>query len=150
VTVKTIEPMLALVLPMKGSYLQHGDAFGQLGGALGALGMPPAGAPFGRYFNDMGEVAEADLSWEVGFPLSANAEVEAPFEVKEIPGGLMAVAVQDGPLDTSVQAAFATAMGWLPASGYQISGAPMALFLGDLMGGTDTRAEVRIPVEKVQ
>jgi DNA gyrase inhibitor GyrI len=150
VTVKTVEPMLALVVPMKGSYLQHEAAFGQLFGALGTLGVAPAGPPFGRYFDDADQVAEADLRWELGFPISAKAEVAAPFEVKEIPGGLMAVVVQEGPYEASVQGAFATAMGWLPTSGYQVVDAPMAFFLGDMMSGTDVRAEVRLPVEKVE
>ena len=41
VQVKTSEPMHAVVLPMKGSYMQHPDAFGKLAGYLSGKGITP-------------------------------------------------------------------------------------------------------------
>ena len=55
----------AIVLPMKGSYMQHPDAFGRLMGAVSTRGLTPAGPIFARYFSDP-SVGEANLVWEVG------------------------------------------------------------------------------------
>jgi hypothetical protein len=60
VQVKDIEAAHAVVLPMKGSYMQHPDALGRLGGYLGGRGITPSGPPFGRYFSDP-SVGEANL-----------------------------------------------------------------------------------------
>jgi AraC family transcriptional regulator len=147
VVVTNVEPMLAIVLPMKGSYMQHGDAFQRLGEALGTYSLVPVGPPFGRYFDTPDTVAEDQLTWEVGFPVGQKAEVAAPFEMKEIPGGLMAVGKGVGPYETSVQDTFMNVINWVPANGYQPTGAPVALFAGSPM---DPSCEVRVPVQKVQ
>jgi len=61
VQVKTSEPMHAVVLPMKGSYMQHPDAFGKLAGYLSGKGITPGNPAFGRYFSDP-SVGEANRS----------------------------------------------------------------------------------------
>ena len=84
VQIKTTEPAHVAVLPMKGSYMQHPDAFGRLGGYLSGKGITPSGPAFGRYFSDP-SVGEANLVWEVGFPVPAGITVEAPYEIKDLP-----------------------------------------------------------------
>ena len=150
VKVVTTEPIHALVLPMKGSYLQHQQAFEQLVGQLQTLGAAPTGAPFGRYFNEM-SVGEANLLWEIGFPIPAGVTAKPPFEVKDIPGTLTAILVHSGPYEESATE-WPNLIQWIGSHGYRPSGTPMHVFLGDpIVPGTGgPRTELRMPVEKAQ
>jgi effector-binding domain-containing protein len=148
VVVKTVDAIHALVLPMKGSYAQHGEAFGRLFGQAGPQGTTPLGLPFGRYFNSMGTVAEADLLWEIGFPVSADFKASAPFEIKDIAGGLTATLVYQGPSDSlgDVGSRFGQ---WAAANGYRSTGAMMMVFNGQMDPQT-MNVELRMPVEKAK
>jgi effector-binding domain-containing protein len=150
VKVVTTDPIHALVLPMKGSYMQHQQAFEQLVGQLQVSGVAPSGAPFGRYFNEM-SVGEANLLWEVGFPVAADVTAKAPFEIKEIPGTLTAILVHTGPYEESATE-WPNLIQWIVSHGYRPTGAPMNVFLGDPIspGTGGPRTELRMPVEKAQ
>jgi DNA gyrase inhibitor GyrI len=143
--VTTTEALHVLVLPMKGSYLQHQTAFEQLGGFFSTRGVTPLGPPVARYFSDPSTTTEADLSWEVGFPVEASVKAEAPFEVKDIPAGLNAIHVHKGPYE-ELATAWPTFVEWVMASGYRPAGPPMNIFQGD--PGTNPQVEMRMPVEK--
>jgi DNA gyrase inhibitor GyrI len=98
VQVTTVAAVHAVVLPMKGSYMQHPDAFARLGGYLSGRGVTPSGPAFGRYFSDPA-VGEANLVWEIGFPVPAGVTVEAPFEIRDLPAASCAVHVHRGPME---------------------------------------------------
>jgi effector-binding domain-containing protein len=148
VVVKTVDAIHALVLPMKGSYAQHGDAFGRLFGQAGSQGATPLGPPFGRYFNTMGTVAEADLLWEIGFPVSADFKASAPFEIKDIAAGLTATLAYQGPSGSVGDVGYRFAQ-WVDANGYRSTGAMMMVFSGPMDPETMS-VELRIPVEKAK
>jgi AraC family transcriptional regulator len=148
VALKSVEAIHALVVPMKGSYMQHGDAFGQLFGQIGAQGITPVGPPFGRYLNDATQVAEGELLWELGVPVGADVKGSAPLEVRDIAAGPAASLVFQGPPDSLGQA-WPQVMQWAAANGYRPTGAPMMLFLGE-PGPDGMRVELRLPVEKAQ
>ena len=151
-SVKTTEVIHALVLPMKGSYMQHEAALVQLGTQLGALRIQPAGPPFGRYFDDVTQVGEANATWEVGFPIAGDVTVAAPFVVKDVPAALSAVVVQEGPYETSAASAMPALISWVMSNGYRPVGPPMLIFAGDptATGSGGPRVEARIPVVKTQ
>jgi effector-binding domain-containing protein len=138
-----LEPVHALVLPMKGAYAQHPDAFGKLGAFLAAKGAAPLGPPFGRYFSDP-SVPEADRVWEVGFPVAAGVTAEAPFEIKDVPRALTAVHLHRGPMEDLVTA-WPEFIQWIIASGYQPVGPAAQVFKGDLM--TAPEVEMQLPVK---
>jgi effector-binding domain-containing protein len=142
--IATTEPLHLLVLPMKGSYLQHPSAFERLGGFVAAHGVSPLGPPVARYFSDP-SVGEADLVWEVGLPVAATVKAEAPFEIKDIPATLSAVHLHNGSYE-ELGSAWATFMQWVSSNGYRPAGAPLQLFLGNL--GSGGPVEMRVPVEK--
>jgi len=144
VQVTTPQAVHAVVLPMKGSYMQHPDAFGRLGGYLSGRGLTPAGPPFGRYFSDP-SVGEANLVWEVGFPVAAGVTVEAPFETRDLPATLTAVHVHRGPLE-ELGPAWGSLIGWVTSKGYTPAGPAMQVFKGDFTATTEV--EMRIPVQK--
>ncbi len=140
----TLEPAHAVVLPMKGSYAQHQEAFGRLGGFFAGRGVTPSGPPFARYFSDP-SVGEANLVWEVGFPVPAGVTAEAPFEVKELPATLAAVHVHRGPLE-ELGTAWPALIEWIISNGYQPVGPATQVFKGDLAVAPEV--EMRMPVQK--
>jgi effector-binding domain-containing protein len=141
VQIKTTEPAHVAVLPMKGSYMQHPDAFGRLGGYLSGKGIAPAGPAFGRYFSDP-SVGEANLVWEVGFPVPAGVTVEPPYEIKDLPAALCATHVHRGPIE-ELGTAWASLAQWVISQGYQPLVPAMQRFNGDM-----SEVEMLMPVKK--
>jgi effector-binding domain-containing protein len=144
VQVSTVEAVHAVVLPMKGSYLQHPDALSRLGGYLSGRGVTPSGPPFGRYFSDP-SVGEENLVWEVGFPVPPGATAETPFEIRDLPAASYAVHVHRGPME-ELGAAWGSLVEWVMSNGYQPVLPAMQVFKGDL--ATATEVEMRIAVQK--
>lgn len=140
----TVEPVHALVLPMKGSYLQHPDAFGRLGGYLSGRGIAPSGPPFARYFSDP-SVGEANLVWEVGFPVAAGVTAEAPFEIRDLPAALTVIHVHRGPLE-ELGSAWGQMIEWITGNGYQPAGPAEQVFKGDFTAASEV--EMRMAVQK--
>jgi effector-binding domain-containing protein len=144
VEVVTTEAVHAVVLPMKGSYMQHPDAFGRLGTYLSGRGVTPSGPPFGRYFSDPA-VGEANLVWEIGFPVPAGVTAEAPFEIRDLPAASYAVHVHRGPME-ELGPAWGSLVGWVMSNGYQPVLPAMQVFKGDLAATSEV--EMRIAVQK--
>jgi effector-binding domain-containing protein len=141
----TTEAVHAVVLPMKGSYTQHPDAFGRLGGFLSGRGVTPTGPPFGRYFSDP-SVGEANLVWEVGLPVPAGVTAEPPFEIRDIPATLTIVHVHRGPLQ-ELGNAWSSMAQWVLSNGYQLTTPTTQVFKGDMQAGAG-EIEMRMPVQK--
>jgi effector-binding domain-containing protein len=139
-----LEPVHAVVLPMKGSYMQHPDAFARLGGYLAGRGVTPSGPAFGRYFSDP-SLAEADLVWEIGFPVAAGVKVEAPFEVKDLPATQAAVHVHRGPME-EIGTAWGNLVQWAMGKGYTPAVPAMQVFKGGMSATGEV--ELRLPVTK--
>lgn len=139
------EPTHALVLPMKGSYMQHPAAFERLGASLASRGVAPLGAAFGRYFSDP-SVGEENLVWEVGLPVPAGVTAEAPFEIKDIPGTLAAVHVHRGPME-ELGTAWTELVQWAISNGYQPQVPAVQVFQGD---PSALQVEMRLPVQKIK
>jgi effector-binding domain-containing protein len=134
------EAVHAIVLPMKGSYMQHMDAFQQVGAAVAKLAVAPAGPMFARYFAQPG-MPEADQVWEVGIAVPASVtKVEAPFVIQEIPASKMVVRVHTGPPE-ELETAWPAFVGEVMGGGYTISGPPVQIF------ATDGSLEMRLPIQ---
>jgi effector-binding domain-containing protein len=145
VRVITAPAVHAIVLPMKGSYMQHPDAFGRLMGAVSARGLAPAGPIFARYFSDP-STPEADLVWEVGVPVAAGATAEAPFEAKDIPEVQVAVHTHEGAME-DLGTAWGSMIQWIMTNGYQPVGPATQVFKGDMSAGMP-QVEMQMPVQK--
>jgi len=149
VKILTVEETLVLSLPMKGSYDQHQEAIGRLMAYADTTQVQPEGMPYGRYFNSPMEVSTDELLWEVGIPIAAEAEIEEPFQIATLPGGLVASATYIGPYEQSAML-YPMIMGYMNANGYQFAGAPYETWYGDpnQTGENGPRTEIRIPVMK--
>ena len=139
-----LEALHVVVLPMKGSYMQHPDAFGRLGGYLAGRGVTPSGPAIGCYFSDP-SVGEANLVWEIGFPVPAGVTVEAPFEIKDLPATLAAVHVHSGPME-EIGTAWGNLVQWAIGNGYTPALPAMQVFKGDMSATGEV--ELRLPVTK--
>ena len=140
--VVTTEAIHAVVLPMKGSYGQHQSAFERLGGYLAGRGISPEGPPFGRYYSDP-SVAEDNLTWEVGFKVPAGTtQVEAPFELKEIPAAQSVVHLHRGPYE-ELASAWPQLVQWALSNGYQLAGPPTMVYSSFMPPEVELRLAVR-------
>jgi effector-binding domain-containing protein len=90
-------------------------------------------------------VGEANLVWEIGFPVAAGVTAEAPFEVKDVPATLAAVHLHRGPIE-ELGTAWPALIGWVMSSGYQPVGPATQVFKGDQAAAPEI--EMRIPVQK--
>jgi effector-binding domain-containing protein len=139
-----LEPVHAVMLPMKGSYMQHPDGFARLGGYLASRGVTPSGPAIGCYFSDP-SVGEANLVWEIGFPVAVGVTVEAPFEIKDLPATLAAVHVHRGPME-EIGTAWGDLVQWAMSNGYTPAIPAMQVFKGGMSATTEV--ELRLPVTK--
>jgi effector-binding domain-containing protein len=139
-----LEAVHVVALPMKGSYTQHPDAFARLGGYLAGRGVTPSGPPIGAYYSDP-SVGEANLVWEVAFPVAAGVTAEAPFEVKDLPATLAAVHVHEGPME-ELGTAWGNLVQWAMTNGYTPGLPAMQVFKGDMSAAGGV--ELRLPVAK--
>jgi uncharacterized protein (TIGR02246 family) len=140
-SVRESDAFHAVMLPMTGSFGQHGDAIAKLALWLGQAGVKPLGPPFGRYLNSPEQVPEAALAWEVGFPVPAGTTAEAPFEVRQIDDGLVAYAVIGGPRDGQDRPWPQLAQ-WAEKRNYTLSGPAMEIW------SSETTTEMRIAVRR--
>jgi DNA gyrase inhibitor GyrI len=149
VVVRRLEPLHVLALPMTGSHAQHEQAFARLSAELRTLKAVPKGAPFGRYLNDPRQVPEAELRWEIGVPVGDDVKAQAPFEVKDLPGGETAILVHEGEYASSASA-WPRLLEWVVSHGYRPAGQAMQIYLGnpDLSGAAGPRTELRLPVAR--
>lgn len=96
--VRRPERVQAIVVPMAGSYAQHGIGLEMLAAFLASKGITPAGPPFGRYLHDRTTTPEPDLRWDVGFPVAdPPPTVPKPFELRTLDDALIATATVSGP-----------------------------------------------------
>jgi hypothetical protein len=125
--VKRPAPMQAVVVPMAGSYAQHGVAIEMLTAFLGSKGMALAGSPFGRYLNSPAATPEAELRWEVGFPVAGSPAVPRPFELRTLDDPLIVTASVPGP--HAQPKPWPELLQWLERNGYVPVGPTMETWL---------------------
>ncbi|MCU0610209.1 MAG: GyrI-like domain-containing protein [Candidatus Eisenbacteria bacterium] len=142
IMIKQVDSLCVVVLPMKGSYAQHEEAIARLMSYLpDTLKVAPLGPPFGRYFNNPMEAAEADLLWEVGMEVASGVAPTPPFESKVFPTGEVAYTIFTGPYENAGNAWPGVYM-WVMSRGYTPAGPPMEIWLG----GDGPQTELRLPV----
>lgn len=116
-------PQSAIVIPMRGAYRQAGAAVERVSQYLRQNGIVPAGPAFGRF--------ASESQWEAGYPVPAGTTVRAPFQVIELPGGLMASLTVTGPWGDQSAGRWYRLFAWLGEQGYRAIGPPMEVWSGD-------------------
>jgi effector-binding domain-containing protein len=152
VTVKDIEPFPYCAIAHKGPYSDIGAVIGQLIGAMQAQALFPQvrGVMIGVYYNSPGDTKPADLSWEVGFVVSAQAAPQPPLLKKVWEHKTVAVAMHVGPYDKT-GAAIEKITAWLAAHGYKAGGPILERYFDQnpmAVKPEDLRTEIWIPCVK--
>lgn len=105
-------------MPHTGPYQRIDRAFEKLAGVIGARGLfEQTAGMVGVFYNDPSAVAEADLRSHAGFVMAQTAEIAAPLEVVDLPGGKHAVLTFKDPYTGLPDAYDDLFARWLPQSG---------------------------------
>ncbi|HPG41260.1 MAG TPA: M56 family metallopeptidase [bacterium] len=143
---KWTEEMVALVLPVQGSYDQEASALAKLRAYLKEINVEPQGEPFFRYFNNKEFIPEEEVLWEVGFPVPKGTAAVAPFEIKYFPEELVICTEFKYDYKELLLYVHSMALSY-NINGYRDTGYPMRIFKsGDVHG--EQVNEFRIAVRK--
>jgi effector-binding domain-containing protein len=140
--IKPTSTVVAVVVPMSGSYLQASAALQQVEAYLKARGVTPIGPSLGRFWSEQ--------HWETGYPVPPGTQAEAPFQVVSLPAGLAASVVVRRPWGNGSDSsgrwgAFLKSVmeqGYLPAGPY------MEIWSGEDARESTQSTEMRMPVTK--
>jgi len=145
---KWTEAMVALVLPMQGSYKQETAALQKLNNYLREINVQPQSEPFFRYFNNEEFVPEEEVLWEAGYAVPKGSRAEAPFEIRYFPEEL--VISSEFEYDTSEILLYAHSMALsYVIEGYRAVGYPMRILKNGLEKDIQVN-EFRIPVRRAR
>ena len=133
-----------------------GELFGRLLGAsfqaLGAAGVAPGGAPYGRYFSFDPVEVDCEIGVPVAAPIAGMAGVGSvkPGEVGagELPATKAAVTTHVGSYD-GLSATYEKLQSWMIANGHAAAGAPWESYVddpGDMSDMTGVRTEICWPI----
>jgi DNA gyrase inhibitor GyrI len=150
VKVEQIPEMTVLVLPMTGSYDQHGQAIMQVVGQAMSTGII-RGAPFGVYHSNPEQTPVDSLRWDICVPVAAEAKADPPFEVRKLPAMDAAVVTCTGPYEGTAPC-YGVLTAWLAKSSYTLGGSPQEHWLSDTRSVPPEQCVARIvfPVAKKQ
>jgi hypothetical protein len=153
--IKKFGALTAVVLPMKGSFLQTRTAdhavqtqLEKIGQQLEKIGITPKEPAFGRY--------GPQRNWVAGYPVPPGTRMDAPFEILSLPETTMASVVVtgpwgqefDSPLGRDPGSRWGTLIRWLAEHGYKLAGPPMEFWSGDDAHPQAQTTEMRIAVTK--
>jgi outer membrane lipoprotein-sorting protein/predicted transcriptional regulator YdeE len=137
--IKQVDALTAVVVSMKGSYLQTEAAVQAVESHLKEMGVTPVGPPFGRY--------ESEQHWDAGYPVPPGTRVEAPFDSISLPAASVASVVVNGPWNQDSTDRWTAFLRWVVEQGYVPAGPPMEIWSGDAQQQTQS-TEMRIAVIK--
>ncbi len=106
----------------------------------------------GVSYNSPDMVKPEELEWEMGFPVSAQVEVQPPLEKKEWKFTLVCSAVHKGPYEEAGKTV-SKMFEWMQANKLTLAGPVMERFLTMPTPDTkpeDLRSEIWIPCQKVE
>jgi effector-binding domain-containing protein len=152
VTVKDVEPFSYCAIDHKGPFTDMTAVMGRLVGAMQAQGLFPQvrGPVVGVYHNSPADTEAGNLSWEVGFIVTAQATPQPPLAKRAWEHRTVAAAMHIGPYNQG-GAAVQKVMAWLEAHGYEAVGPVLERYLDQnpmAVKPEDLRTEIWVPCKK--
>jgi len=150
VKVQANTPFTYACLECSGSYAQIPAKVEEFIGEFFKQGLMPAGAMIGLYLNSPAEVkSEAELKWQIGFPVAADAKVAEPLKKCEYKYTLVAYYLHKGPVE-KVAESYGKITQFLEANGYKVAGPCLERYLDNpqMVKPEEMRTEILFPVEK--
>jgi hypothetical protein len=147
VEIRQANALKAVVMPMKGSYLQIRSALEKVETYLKTAGVTPVGPPFARYLE-----AGQEPSWEAGFPVARDLSVPAPFQMLSLPREQIASATAKGSWEAISGTRWIAFLKSVEEQGFRWDqGRPAMEFWFGEDGRPETQfTEMRIPVVKAE
>lgn len=112
--------------------------------------LPPMGPMLGIYYNSPGLTKAEDMQWELGFPVTPQALVLEPLELKKWSYTTAAICLHVGPYDKTIET-INKIMDWINANGYSAIG-PMIEWYQDADPSSvrpeKLKTEIWIPCKK--
>ena len=149
-SVKEVSPFSYCCIPHKGPFTEIEGVVMQMMKAIQEQKIAPAGPMIGIFYNSPDMVKPEELQWEMGFPVSANAEVKAPLEKKEWKFTSVVSAIHKGPYEEAGNT-YLEMFEWMQANKLTQAGPLMERFLTMTTPDTkteDIRSEIWIPCQK--
>jgi effector-binding domain-containing protein len=134
--------MTAVIIRMKGPYVQTSAAVEAVRSCLRELGVAPAGPPFGRFGSEQ--------DWDAGYPVPSGTHVRAPFETVTLPATTVASAIVPGPWGQDSDSRWAAFLKWVVEHGYAPAGPPMEFWSGVDARQSMQSTEMRLAVRKAE
>ena len=112
-------------------------------------GLAPAGPFLGVYFNDPKTVKPEELKWNIGFPVSTDANVQPPLKKTEFKHKTVAVYLYIGPYE-NMEKAYDKIFKYVEDNGYKIIWPVYDKYLNTPMQvkPEELKTEIIVPVEK--
>ncbi len=132
--VEKLDSMTVAVIAATGPYQASGMKIGELFAWLGTAGVKMTGAPFGVYYDDPESVPPESTRYEIGAPVSPDAESDpdAGVEVRPWGGILLAKTMHLGGYD-KLTATYCALQAWVDANEYFIAGPAIEFYLNSPM-----------------
>lgn len=132
--------LVAVVVPMHGSYQQTTAALQTVATYLKAHGVTPDGPPLGRFWSEQ--------HWETGYPVTRKIQLDPPFQLVSLPAALTASVVVKAPWGKDSDARWGAVLKSIMEQGFLPAGPPMEIWSGEDAKPSAQSTEMRIPVTK--
>ncbi len=149
-SVKEVSPFSYCYIPHKGPFTEIEGVVMQLMQAIQEQKIAPAGPMIGISYNNPDMVKPEELEWEMGFPVSAQVEVQPPLEKKEWKFTFIVSAIHKGPYEETGKT-MSKMFDWMKANKLVPAGPVMERYLTMPTPDTkpeDLRSELWIPCQK--
>lgn len=150
VTVKEVNPFTYFCIHHKGPFTEIEAVIGTLMQASQTQNVFPGGPMIGVYYNSPAEVKPEELEWDIGFPVTPQAMVQSPLELKQWTFTTVAACVHIGPYETTGET-ITKMMEWMEANGYLPSGPVLERYMDmdpSKVKPEELKTEVWIPCQK--
>jgi AraC family transcriptional regulator len=147
-----IEPFYYACLTHRGPIEDMQNVIGTLMMNMQAQNLlPPMGPLVGIFYTSPGLTKAEDMQWELGFPVTAQALVQNPLELKKWGYTTAAVCLHVGPYDKSVET-INKVMEWINSNGYTADGPVMEQYLDmdpSSVRPDKLKTEIWVPCKKI-
>ncbi len=150
VTVQEVEPFVYICVRYKGSFSQIQDAIGKLMEEVRLQNVAPQGSLIGIYYSNPEVVSPEALEWEMAFPVTPQAFIQAPLEKKEWSFTKVASALHKGSYETTGDT-ITNILDWMEANGCAQAGPILERYLDmdpSSIKPEDLRTEIWVPIKK--
>jgi effector-binding domain-containing protein len=150
ITVQQVEAFAYVSLQQKGPFDKMEEAIGNLMQEMRGQNLVPGGPMIGIYFNSPDEVKPEDLQWEIGFPVTSQALVQPPLQMKEWNFTQVVVSLHQGPYE-KVGETIQKMIEWMEANGYFPAGPFLERYMDmnpEELKPEELKTEVWIPCQK--